>query len=127
MAKPTVFVGCKLPGGLYIDSADAEALPGVTPNPEQRILLNGMNSVTDSAGLILPGSGGYGITEVDADFFNDWMTRHKDYAPVKAGLIFVTQKEGDAKQEAQSRASVQSGFEGVNPDKPGPGVEKAKK
>lgn len=123
----TVFVGCKLPSGLYLDRADTEATPGIAPDESQRVMLNGTSSVTDRSGLILPYSGGYGVTEVDADFFNDWMARHKDYPPVKNGLIFVVDKEADARKEARGRAGVQNGFEGANPDKPGPGVEKADK
>lgn len=124
MAKNTVFVACKLPGGLYLDTAAAEQTPGLAPDPTQRVLLAGTNSVTDRSGLILPGSGGYGVTEVDADFFADWMARHKDYAPVKAGLIFETAREGDTKREARGRAKVPNGTEGVDPDKPAPNIER---
>lgn len=118
-SKNTVFVGCKLPNGLHLDSADADATPGVAPDEKNRVTLNGTNSLYVN-GILLPTSTGYGITEVDSDFFNDWMARHKDFPPVKNGLIFAMSNEADANKEAKSRASVKSGFEGVDPNKPDP-------
>jgi hypothetical protein len=122
-SKNTVFVGCKLPNGLHLDSADADATPGMAPDEANRVTLNGTNSLYVN-GILMPSSTGYGLTEVDADFFNDWMARHQDFPPVKQGLIFAVNKEGDAAKEAKSRADVKSGFEGSDPSKPGPGVTK---
>lgn len=126
MAGKTVFVGCKLPSGLFLDTKAADSTPGEAPDETQRVMLNGTGS-TYQGGILVPGSHGYGVTEVDADFMNDWMARHKDFPAVKNGLIFIVQSEQDARKEAESRAKVQSGTEGVNPDKPAPGVTKAEK
>lgn len=122
-----VFVGCKLPSGLYMDHRNVDAMPGVPPAEGERFLLKGTNSVTTSAGQHLPDSGGYGITAVPADFFADWMARHKDFPPVRNGLIFAIANEADARKEAKARGEVLSGFEGLDPEKPGPGLQKADK
>ena len=97
-------VGCKLPQGLHLDHAG------------KRVTLNGTNSTE----II----GGHGLTLVDKEFFDAWYDAHRDYAPVKQGLIFAHDKEASVKAEAREKASHKSGFEGINPDKPGHGVER---
>lgn len=100
---PQVIVGCKLPNGLHLDYAG------------KRVTLNGSNS----AEVI----GGHGLTMVDKEFFEGWLKERHDYAPVKAGLIFAHDKESNARAEAKEKASNPSGFEGVNPDKPGKDIK----
>jgi len=130
MAGKTVWVACKLPSGLHLDAADADTIPGVVPEDGKRVTLNGTNSQyqgPEGSKILMPGSHGYGKTEVDADFFNDWMARHKDFPAVKNGLIFALPSEGEVEKEAKSRAGVANGSEAVNPEKPAPGVTKAEK
>lgn len=99
-----VMVGCKLPNGLHLDYMG------------KRVTLNGSNS----SEVI----GGHGLTMVDKEFFEGWLKERQDYAPVKAGLIFAHDKESNARAEAKEKASNKSGFEGIDPDKPGHGVKK---
>lgn len=104
MAGPTVTVGCKLPHGLHLDIG------------ETRVTLNGVNST----GII----GGHGITEnVDKEFFDKWMEMYKKSEMVKNGLIFANEKTASVKAEAIEKKDNPSGFEGINPAKPGNGVE----
>lgn len=99
----TVTVGCKLPNGLVIEL------------DEQRVVLNGANS----SAII----GGFGMTEVNKALFDAWLAKHKDYEPVKQGLIFAQEKPANAQAEAKDKAKLKSGFEGLDPKKPAEGIE----
>ena len=99
----TVIVGCKLPNGLVIEL------------DEQRVVLNGANS----SAII----GGFGMTEVNKALFDAWLEKHKDYEPVKQGLIFAQEKPANAQAEAKDKAKLKSGFEGLDPKKPAEGIE----
>lgn len=104
----TVTVGCKLPSGLHLD------IPG-----KGRVTLNGANS----SNVI----GGHGITEnVDAEFLAAWMKMYADHPAVKAGLIFAHEKASSTTAEARDKTKNKSGFEGIDPAKPGPGIEPSK-
>lgn len=97
----TVVVGCKLPNGLVINYGGTNAT------------LAGTNS-----SLI---EGGHGLTTVDKDFWDLWLSEHKDYAPVAKGLIFAHEKEVNAKAEAKEKAKNKNGFEAA--EKVGRGIE----
>lgn len=100
----TITVGCKLPHGLIIE---VDGVP---------VTLNG----TNSSNVI----GGYGLTEgVDSDFFQKWMAANKDSAAVKNDLIFAQGRADSARAAASERKGVKNGFEGIDPNKPAPGVE----
>ena len=55
-----------------------------------------------------------------------WLEQNRDFAPVKAGLIFAAPKGGSVAAEAREKKDLRSGFEGMNPDKPAPGIEREK-
>lgn len=100
----TVTIGCKLPHGLHLD------VDGT------RVTLLG----TNAANVI----GGYGITEgVDESFFKKWLAQNKDSAAVKNELVFAHEKPDNTKAQAKANAKNRNGFEGVDPNKPAPGVE----
>lgn len=108
----TVTVGCKLPNGLHMD------LRGDGGELVKRITLNGANK----SEVI----GGYGITHgVDKEAFEEWKRRNPDFTPLKKGLIFAQDKPAAAAAQAKEQAEIKNGFEGLNPDKPAPGVERA--
>lgn len=98
----TVTVGCKLPSGLIIEL------------DEQRVVLNGANS----SALV----GGFGMTEVNKALFDAWLAKHKDYEPVKQGLVFAQEKPVNAQAEAKDKAELKNGFEGIDPKKPAKGI-----
>jgi hypothetical protein len=97
-----------LPQGIHLDHE------GV------RVTLNGSNSTE----II----GGHGITQgVDKDFFEAWMARHKDFEPVVQGLIFAHEKPANVIAEAKEKTNNKSGFEGLDPNNPSPGIKPADK
>jgi hypothetical protein len=96
---PQVTVGCKLPQGIHLDHAG------------KRVTLNGYNT----SEII----GGHGLTTVDKEFFDAWKAEHKDFEPVKQGLIFAHEKESNTRAEAKEKANNKSGFEGIDPNAPG--------
>lgn len=98
-------VGCKLPNGLTVDHAD------------QSVTLVGSNA---------PGAvGGYGLThDVDLDWFSDWLTGPGRELPmVQRGLIFIAGNDRNAADQAKEQKDERSGLEGLDPDKPAPGLE----
>lgn len=101
----TVTVGCKLPHGLKVK------LDGV------EVTFNGANS----SRVV----GGYGLTEgIDKDFFDKFMAVHADLPYVKNELIFAQEKANSAVSAAKERADEKTGFEGLDPEKPGNGIQK---
>ncbi len=103
---PQVTVGCKLPNGVIIKMG------------HQRVHLQGENSA-----MVI---GGHGITHgVDKELFDAWMEKHKDYEPVKQGLIFAHEKEVNTRAEATEKIKNKNGAERLDPEKPAPGIKKA--
>lgn len=135
-APSRVVVGCKLQHGLAID---AETSPIRHPSGElvdsgdrdlgRRIVLNGTDSLTiKDTGFIVPDSGGYGITVLEGwqvEAWRDWYARHREFAPVKRGMIFEVADESEAKAEGRKRADVKSGAERIDPEKLPTGIQKA--
>lgn len=122
-----VSVGCKLPSGLTIQlerleetvTADGVRLKRYIPVGEP-VTLKGSNS---SAVI-----GGYGITDdVDGAMFAAWLESHADYEPVRQGLIFAQSTPARAADEAKEKTKITSGFEPIDPEKPGPKIEPAPK
>src|SRR5580765_5333748 len=108
---PTVTVACKLPNGLQLE---LEGKP--------RVIIKGTSV---PYGAPTHDVGGYALTpNVDADFFNEWQAKYKDYVPVKRGLIFAYTKPQDATARAMEMRDEKSGLEPIDPDKPGPGLER---
>lgn len=105
MPGPTVVVGCKLPNGVIIQV------------DKTKVTLNGANS-----SLI---AGGYGLTNVDAAFFTQWLKLNADSTLVKKSIVFAQEKEANAKAQASDQRSVSTGLEGLAKDKPVPGVSQA--
>lgn len=104
-----VTVACKLPAGLTLDDGAAEGGRTVT--------LRGFNHPDAQFGV--------GLTpNVDKEFFDAWLARHKDFPPVKKGLVYAYDKAEMAQARAAEESDdVKSGFEALDPEKPGYGVE----
>ncbi|HDL8567144.1 TPA: hypothetical protein ACMY33_001248 [Yersinia enterocolitica] len=103
----TVIVGCKLPHGLNIN-IDGKS-----------VVLNGSNSCSIA--------GGYGLTEgVDKDLFDRFLSVYADAPYVKNQLVFAQGKHSSATAQANEQKDIQTGLEGLNPDKPAPGIEPVK-
>ncbi|CUJ66514.1 hypothetical protein NAT65_26045 [Achromobacter xylosoxidans] len=102
----TVTVACKLPNGLILD----------IPGAKEPVVLNGANHPDAIAG--------HGLTEVPADFWEAWTKLYPDFQPLKKELIFAQGGERSAISKAKERKGEKSGLEGLDPDKPGKGLER---
>lgn len=102
---PKVTVACKLPNGVIMD----------IPGAKEPVVLNGANHPDAIAG--------HGLTEVDADFWEAWSKLYADFQPLKKEMIFAQGSERSATSKAKERKDEKSGLEGLDPDKPAPGVE----
>lgn len=101
-----VVVGCKLPHGLILTVGGTS------------VELNGTNS-TDIVG-------GYGLTpDVDGSFFDAWLRENNQHPAIAGGFIFAHETTAEAKAQAKDNAANRNGFEGIDPNKPGSGIEPA--
>lgn len=102
----TVIIGCKLPHGLTFIGSQG-----------QKITLNGMNT-----SLI---QGGYGLTNVDDGEAALFFANHSEYDPVKNNAIFThnTASVADVHAIAEELKDERTGFEGLDPSKPAPGLK----
>lgn len=102
----TVIIGCKLPHGIVLHGTAG-----------QEIKLNGMNSA-----LI---AGGFGLTHVDESESAYLFAQYDDFGPFKSNAIFSYQTDSVADVAALGAdlSDVQTGFEGMDPDKPAPSME----
>lgn len=121
----TVFVCCKIPNGVTIDVADitwteVDGIKVAVRDNIRAVKLNGSadRRRMDNAGQIAEVShvvGDFGITIVDADFWEKWLSENPNYAPVKAGMIFAMPKQNDARAKAKDMAGKRSGLEPMEP------------
>ena len=104
-----VIVGCKLPHGLVLN----------LPNSKVRVTLNGANSgtVIGLDGKVMRGTCGY--TPVDEGFIAQWLKLYGETTMVKKQMIFVQKNEGSAKAMGAELEKEKTGFEAVDPAKPG--------
>lgn len=118
-SRNIVVVQNKLPWGLDIfldqDGIDEQSGKGIkVPRPETRVRLNGANS----SNVI----GGYGLTEVDADYWAAWLKSHGNYAPIKSGVIKAQPTRERAMAQAMDEKELKTKLEPIDPDKPGDGL-----
>lgn len=115
MATPTetVIVGCKLPQGLLLE------VDGITvrvngsarynmPRPNKKHLQLGVNVHASD-----------GLTTLDRGFWEKWCEAHKDYGPLVNGHIYSSATMNKAKTMAEKTADAKTGFEPLDPNKPG--------
>lgn len=98
-----VTVCCKLPNGLVLEV-------GRTGDDNHTVVrLNGSN-----ASRVI---GGFGMTQVSKNVWEEWLAKHKRLDFVKKGLVFVHGTIVSAEAEATERAGLKNGFEAVDPHK----------
>lgn len=131
MANETVTVACKIPNGLrlrlYKEMIKSEVVVGggvrevkqFFPDPNvKEVVLQGFShpqNVQPATAII----GGYALTyNVDKQFFDAWMAQNKDAPYVKQGLVFADVKDANVHAQAKEKASIVSGYERLNKDKP---------
>lgn len=105
----TVTIGCKLPHGYHMELHDKEG------QVIERHTVAGAN-----ASEVI---GGHGITVgVPKEFWEEWVRRNKAQPMVQNGLIFAHDSASNVAGEASEKRDNRSGFEGINPDKPGAAI-----
>lgn len=114
----TVTVACKLPHGLHIQlrktekTRDGEISTGIG----EVVTIKGANAHDAIAG--------HGITPgVDKDFFEAWLKQEAAQPFVKNKLVFAQERENSAVAQAKEQARNVTGFEGLDPTKPGEGLK----
>ncbi len=111
-------VACKLPNGLTVDHQGLS------------LTLRGAND----AGAVGVAGHRYGLTELSdktgenesgVEWFMDWLTGPgKSLPAVERGLIFVQTNDRNADAQAREQGGqLLTGAEGLDPDKPGEGLE----
>ncbi len=105
-----ITVGCRLPNGLVLRLQDGKG-------GEKRVTLRGQNADMNGAIFIQPTHCGY--TEVDKDFWDEWIAKHSDFAPVVSGAIFAEATEAKAKGAAKERVKDKTGLEGASAEESG--------
>lgn len=104
MAK-TQIIGCKLPHGIILKDMN-----------DRDVVINGMNTARIM--------GGFGLTTLDESVAAYLFATYADFAPFKANAIFTAEspKVADIMAAGRDLAGERTGFEGVDPDKPAPGM-----
>lgn len=104
-----VTVGCKLPNGLILEMGSRGAAN------YKAVTLAGANA----AKIV----GGYGMTEVDAEFMAAWLKKYSWLPAVKNGAVFMHEDAASAQAMAIDNAENPSGFERLDPSKAPTGIE----
>lgn len=128
-ASDIVVVGCKLPNGLvlnldrYVPIGPPEK--GQIRREVSRVgpfTLRGWAHERDKAP---PADmvGGYALTPIPRDFWEEWLKRNEDSDLLRDGLIFAGESLARAKAEAQEKAAIPLMYAPARPgDVPGVGI-----
>ena len=113
-----VIVGCKLPNGLLLNVGS------------KTIRINGrsrynMPSPARPKHLLAGADVQYadGLTTVDKAFWDQWLSEHKDYQPVKVGHVYASANTSDATAKAKDTEQNKTGLEPIDPSKPAAQIE----
>src|SRR6185312_11914688 len=112
-SRNTIVVGCKLPNGLQtrLYTSGTDAMNQRVPIPASNwVKLNGANT----SNVV----GGYGLTEVDSDYWEKWYEQNKDAPYVKNHLIFAEHSRERGMAHALDSQSITTGLEPIDPNKP---------
>lgn len=106
----TVVVGCKLPNGMICEVGR----PG--DDNHRHVRLNGSNANVVVGADGKPVVGGYGLTTVSKQFWDEWLKTHKRLDFVRNGFVFVHNDMASARDHAHDLAGKRNGFEAVDPN-----------
>jgi hypothetical protein len=125
-AGGTVTMACKHPSGLLLrvfeqDSFDVPVLGGGMRKETRGVAVGEPVRVHGPAvpygqapKYII--AGGYALTpNVPADFARKWMEQNKDNPIVKNQVVFIMDKQEDARAKAKEQVAVKSGLEPLEP------------
>lgn len=100
----TIVIGCRLPNGIVLDLMDASG-------KKVEVKLNGQNSAQEGSPIILLSERDYGVTDVDAEFWEKWKAAYAGFAPLENKAIFEAKDERDAKAIHKEVKGVKTGLE----------------
>jgi hypothetical protein len=108
----TVLIGCRLPHGIVLEIENAVSKEVTS------VALKGQNqsAAFEYTDIIVLQRDHFGITEVDAGFWEKWIAANADFAPLKANAIFVAKDEKSAKAQAAELRTEATGFEATGQD-----------
>ena len=96
----TVTIGCRLPTGLIMQVGD------------KFVELAGQRQTQMRSPVILLTPDDYGVTEVDADFWEAWKKQVTDkYAPLESGAIFEAKNTKEVEAKAKENKTRKTGHE----------------
>jgi hypothetical protein len=111
----TVTVACSLPHGLILQCYRMNS----PPMPPEAI----GDAVTIAGANAENAAHGYGYTErVDESFWRAWLAQNQHMAAVRRGLLFAADTPERARDQAREQSAIPTGFGGLNPDRPAPGI-----
>lgn len=99
MSKTLVTIGCRLPCGVVLE------LNGV------KKVLAGQRQTQERSPIIILSEDDYGLTLVDADFWEAWKIAHAGFAPLENGAIFEAKDEKEAKAVHRELKKEKTGHE----------------
>lgn len=101
-------VACKIPNGVILEMG------------EKRVHIKGPNHPEAIV------EGGFGLTAgVNKEFMDAWLEKNKALEFVKAGFLFVHEKEANAKAEAKEKVKEKTKMEPLDPLPEGTSNDKA--
>ena len=105
MAKITI--GCRLPSGLILDlEKDGKTVSSVE--------LAGQRQAQERSSIIILSADDYGLTEVDADFWEAWKAQvGPEFGPLKNNSIFEAKNTTEAKAKAKDAKAQKTGLEAM--------------
>lgn len=131
--RATVTVACKMPHGLHLQLSDVRMETPPQGGREvavhfpmgDRVTLAGANAGNrDGANPDGRSVAGYGLTEVDAEFWSRWVEQNKAFPPLVKGLLFAQPTQDKAEGQAREQSDVRAGTEPLNQGAPAPGIER---
>lgn len=109
----TVTIGCRLPNGLILEIAG-----------KGQVELAGQRQAQARSPIILLSEDDYGVTQVDADFWEAWKKQvGPDFAPLRSQAIFEAVDDKSVKARVRELAKEKTGHEPMSQD--AKGIEKA--
>lgn len=112
--KSTIIVCCKLPNGILLELGSEET------GDHESVKLAGSahyQMPSDTRKFKNPEllDGGYSITIVDKDFWDAWEAKHKNFVPLRRGLIFTSANRNEAQAQSRDNAENKTDLEQVKP------------
>lgn len=99
-----IVIGCRLPTGIVLDLIDKTG-------KQVQVRLNGQNSAQEGSPIILLSQRDYGVTDVDAEFWEAWKAKYADFEPLVNKAIFEAKDERDAKAIHKEVQGIETGLE----------------